>query len=45
MTDEEKKKREAAYREWLRRMSGEVVLEDPDAADDLPEEDAEGDDE
>lgn len=45
MTDEKKKKKEAAYRAWLRRVFPETVLEDPKAADDLPEEDAEGDDE
>lgn len=44
MTDEEKKK-EAAYRAWLRRAFSKTVLEDPNAADDLPEEDAEDDDE
>jgi len=44
MTDEEKKK-EAAYRKWLKRMASETEIENPNAADDLPEEDVEGEDE
>lgn len=45
MSDDERKRQEQAYREWLRREAEATELEDPDAADDIPEEDVEGDDE